>query len=128
MLDFEEALQFFATTDPVLADLMQRVMYDPAMNLRNPVRATPDQYVFRLYRSIISQQISTKAADKILERLIAGPEGKVLDIGDRNQAQKAHDKLFGARPAADLSPREIPRYLRRVRAFRPQRTRPGSSF
>jgi DNA-3-methyladenine glycosylase II len=80
MLDFEEALHFFTISDPVLADLMERVMQDTALQLRNPVKAKPDQYVFRLYRSIISQQISTKAASKILERFLQL-------VGDPHDAQ-----------------------------------------
>ncbi len=43
---------------------------------KNPIhrvikKAGPHEYVFHLYSSIISQQISTKAADKILERFLA---------------------------------------------------------
>jgi hypothetical protein len=47
------------------------------------------------------------AADKILERLTAGPNGKVGDANDdRSQAQAAHDALFHFKPGKELTPRE----------------------
>jgi len=47
------------------------------------------------------------AADKILERLTAGPNGKVADVGDDwNQAQAAHNALFKVKPGKEMSARD----------------------
>ena len=47
------------------------------------------------------------AADKILERLTAGPDGKVADAGDdRSKAQAAHNRLFVVRPGKEVSGRD----------------------
>ena len=47
------------------------------------------------------------AADKILERLTAGPNGKVVEAGDDwNKAQAAHNALFISRPGKEMSARE----------------------
>ncbi len=48
------------------------------------------------------------AADKILDRLTAGPDGKVADAGDdRGKAQRAHDALFFVKPGKDAPPRDV---------------------
>lgn len=47
------------------------------------------------------------AADRILERLTAGPNGKVADAGDdRNRAQLAHNLLFAVKPDKERPTRE----------------------
>lgn len=50
------------------------------------------------------------AADKILARLTAGPNGKVPELGDdRAQAQRAHDTLFAVHPGKEMGAREAAR-------------------
>ncbi len=49
-------------------------------------------------------------ADKILERLTAGPDGKVADANDdRSKAQAAHNALFRLKPGASLMGRDAAR-------------------
>ena len=67
MIDYSGALEHFKKVDPVLASAAQAyVSREP----RIPQKAEPHEYTFHLYSSIISQQISTKAADKILGRFL----------------------------------------------------------
>lgn len=54
--------------DPLLEAAYQRYL---AKSPRVIVKARAHEYPFHLYSSIISQQISTKAAEKILERFLA---------------------------------------------------------
>lgn len=50
------------------------------------------------------------AADKILERLTAGPNGKVAEAGDDwSRAQAAHNALFAVKPGKEISAREAAR-------------------
>ena len=50
------------------------------------------------------------AADKILERLTAGPNGRVADGNDdTNKAQAAHNALFRVKPGKEMPPREAAR-------------------
>ena len=70
MIEFNDALQHFEKTDPVMATAAKKFLsHNPIP--RTIVKAKSHEYAFHLYSSIISQQISTKAADKILERFLA---------------------------------------------------------
>lgn len=66
MIDYAAALTHFKQTDPVL--------YAAALNAKDtlsvPHKGNRHDYVFHLYSSIISQQISVKAADAILKRFL----------------------------------------------------------
>ncbi len=70
MLDFDAAYTHFLQADTLLADLLQTYRTDPNRPLTTPSKADSSDYVQRLYQSIISQQISTKAASKIRERFL----------------------------------------------------------
>lgn len=69
MTDFIAAHQHLETTDPVLASVLKRYAAKKPLP-RKVKKAAAHEYTFHLYSSIISQQISTKAADKILERFL----------------------------------------------------------
>jgi DNA-3-methyladenine glycosylase II len=66
VIDFEKAKAFFRQADPVLFAYSKKV---PTLAI--PRKATPSSYAFHLYSSIISQQISVKAADAILQRFLS---------------------------------------------------------
>lgn len=66
MIDYTAALAHFKKADPTLYEAALK--YDGANKL--PKKAKPHDYAFHLYSSIISQQISTKAADAILKRFL----------------------------------------------------------
>lgn len=66
MIDYPAALVHFKRVDPLLYAVA--VKYGDALTM--PQKAKPHDYVFHLYSSIISQQISTKAADAILKRFL----------------------------------------------------------
>lgn len=51
------------------------------------------------------------AADNILDRIVAGPDGRVPDKGDSDLAQRAHDALFGKKSYAQSAPREAARRI-----------------
>ncbi len=67
MIDFAAALAHFKTNDAV----MYAVAKIHIKKLTKPLKVQPSDYAFHLYSSIISQQISTKAADAILKRFLA---------------------------------------------------------
>jgi DNA-3-methyladenine glycosylase II len=64
MIDYPTALAHFKVADPVLYAAAQKNA--PTL----PTKAKPHDYAFHLYSSIISQQISVKAADAILSRFL----------------------------------------------------------
>lgn len=70
VIDTAAALRCFAQNDPVMAELLQL-----ALNARYPIAIpTPKQehqYFASIVSSIISQQISTKAADAVRSRVLA---------------------------------------------------------
>lgn len=68
-MNHKQALKHFEATDPLLAAAF--TTYLAHIGPRSVEKITPSEYAFHLYSSIISQQISTKAADKILERFLA---------------------------------------------------------
>jgi DNA-3-methyladenine glycosylase II len=67
--DFLAALNHFTTVDPVLADCLRKAL-SHANPITMPRKASPNNYTFHLYSSILSQQISVKAADAILKRFL----------------------------------------------------------
>lgn len=69
MIDFNIAYTYFVKHDPTLAGYMAQALksFNPPTV---PQKISSNEYLFHLYSSIISQQISTKAADKILERFL----------------------------------------------------------
>lgn len=70
MHNISAVLAYFNTTDSKMAVIVRD--YAAATSKRHdPVKIPSSEYAFHLYSSIISQQISTKAADKILERFLA---------------------------------------------------------
>lgn len=70
MIVTHEALLHFAKTDPNMAAAAEKFLTRTPLP-RTITKAKVHEYGFHLYSSIISQQISTKAADKILERFLA---------------------------------------------------------
>lgn len=67
-IDTHAALQYFHTTDPVMATLVERALIHPEP-IRLPTPIKPTEYFARIVQSIISQQISTHAARTIHQRL-----------------------------------------------------------
>lgn len=66
MIDYPAALAYFKSNDPVL----YAAAHKHGNDLTLPVKAKPHDYAFHLYSSIISQQISVKAASAILKRFL----------------------------------------------------------
>lgn len=69
MIDFTAAQKHFQKADPALARTMQKFLSKNPLP-RNIKKAAIHEYASHLYTSIISQQISTKAADKIRGRFL----------------------------------------------------------
>jgi len=69
MIDFKSAHAHIQQHDPALAELFSAYLAKSPLP-RTITKATSQEYAFHLYSSIISQQISTKAADKILHRFL----------------------------------------------------------
>lgn len=69
MKDAQTALAHFESVDPIMAGLARRALAsaDPPL-LRKPVR--PELYFYELAESIVSQQLSTKAASTIWGRFV----------------------------------------------------------
>lgn len=69
MIDFNAAYVYFNSTDKVMAGALHKSLHSvhpPSV----PVKIPSSEYAFHLYSSIISQQISVKAADAILKRFL----------------------------------------------------------
>jgi DNA-3-methyladenine glycosylase II len=69
VIDFEAALRHFEKADPVMAGAFKAYLAKAPLP-RTITKADPHEYAYHLYSSIISQQISTKAADAILKRFL----------------------------------------------------------
>ena len=81
------ALTHLSAADPVMSQLI---------NARGPlVLTSTDDYFFTLLGSIVSQQLSSKAAATILDRVVALFPGKPSSSGAR-RSRRASD-LQGAR-------------------------------
>lgn len=75
-IDLNAAMQHFTQTDPRMAELLRDALSasDP---IAIPQAKAPSQYFESIVASIISQQISTKAADAVRERVTAHLDGKI---------------------------------------------------
>lgn len=75
-------------TDPVMAQLVERMIQDE----RVPVlqKKEPEQYLEYLFRSIVSQQLSIKAADTIYKRFVALLDG---DLAPETVLSKSFEEL-----------------------------------
>lgn len=69
MIDFLAALNHFKKTDPAIATCLESAL-GPHKPIQVPTKIKTSEYTFHLYSSIISQQISVKAADAILKRFL----------------------------------------------------------
>jgi DNA-3-methyladenine glycosylase II len=105
VIDFEKAKVFFKKADPVLFAYSKKVS-----TLAVPSKAASSSYVFHLYSSIISQQISVKAADAILQRflsLVGNPYDPVCvlahDIEDFRAIGLSRQKASYIRSIAELT-------------------------
>ena len=109
MVNFDLAIQHFKKVDLLLADITTKMLKNN--NLPGTTSKTkPTAYVFHLYSSIISQQISTKAADKILERflgLVGDPHDAAnilkYDIDDLRSIGLSRQKASYIRSIAELT-------------------------
>lgn len=105
MIDIEKAKAFFKKADPILYAYSKKVP-----SLTAPRKATPNSYAFHLYSSIISQQISVKAADAILQRfltLVGDPHSPTCvlahDIEDFRAIGLSRQKANYIRSIAELT-------------------------
>lgn len=69
-INLTEAKTHFKQTDPTMYGLLQRAM-NAAHPIAIPKKKSPDEYFGSIVTSIISQQISTKAADAVRARVEA---------------------------------------------------------
>lgn len=68
--DTRRALKHFTVVDPILASLLKAgLTAKPGLGIAFPAPRPPDQYFHSIVRSIVSQQISTKAAASVFTRL-----------------------------------------------------------
>ena len=67
MIDLVAARQHFTNTDPILSTTLEAILARPN-GLEIPEPMPTDQYFMRLCRSVVSQQLSVKAAQTIWER------------------------------------------------------------
>lgn len=87
----EQAILHFQTTDPVMAALaMAAVNHEKPPRVLTP--AKPDLYFIELAESIVSQQLSVKAAGTIWGRLV----NIVGTIEPASILQKSHEELRSA--------------------------------
>ncbi len=75
LIDTTEALKYFKKNDVVMAKLLDYSL-NSLSPLRIPTAKKPKEYFGSIVSSIVSQQISTKAADSIRNRVI-GAVGKL---------------------------------------------------
>ena len=68
-IDTTAAIKYFKTTDPIMALVVERAL-TAERPIAIPVRKPTDAYFGSIVTSIISQQISTKAADAIRGRVV----------------------------------------------------------
>lgn len=88
MTDYKPALKHFKNVDPIMAQLViAAASHAQPPVLRAPVK--PDQYFYELAESIVSQQLSVKAASTIWNRLVALTGG----VSPENILKKSHEEL-----------------------------------
>lgn len=109
MIDFLAALSHFKKTDQVMADCLVAAL-GPQKPIQAPIKIAASEYAFHLYSSIISQQISVKAADAILRRfleLVGDPHNaaNILahDIEDLRSIGLSRQKASYIRSIAELT-------------------------
>lgn len=81
-------VEYFKSFDPVIAVLIERMFQErrvPALQKKDP-----SQYAVSLYRSIVSQQLSVKAADTIFKRFESLLDG---DLSPENILSKSFEEL-----------------------------------
>jgi DNA-3-methyladenine glycosylase II len=69
-IDTDSALQYFKQHDPIMAELLLRALEAP-QPIAIPKPKPTSQYFSSIVSSIISQQISTKAATAVRQRVLA---------------------------------------------------------
>lgn len=70
LLDTQAALKHFTIIDQTMASLLEASLTAaPGLGITFPAPKPPDQYFHSIVRSIVSQQISTKAAASVFTRL-----------------------------------------------------------
>jgi DNA-3-methyladenine glycosylase II len=75
-IDLKAAARHFAATDPVMAQLLQDALTAPRP-ITLPQEKPVSEYFSTIVASIISQQISTKAADAVRGRVVAHLGGAI---------------------------------------------------
>jgi DNA-3-methyladenine glycosylase II len=75
-IDLKAAARHFAATDPVMAQLLRNALTAPRP-IMLPQQKPVNEYFSTIVTSIISQQISTKAADAVRGRVVAHLGGAV---------------------------------------------------
>lgn len=92
--DTHAALKHFSTTDPTLAALLTAGLNaPPGQGIELPTPKPPTAYFGSIVRSIVSQQISTKAADAVFGRIVA-------KVGGRSESRRV---AHGLSPEAILA-------------------------
>lgn len=76
--DTQGALKHFKATDPVMATLLGQALRSPAP-IALPTPKAPSAYFASIVRSIVSQQISVKAADAVFGRVLTRVTGSGSD-------------------------------------------------
>ena len=76
IIDIQAAKQHFAATDPVMAQLLDNALSAPRPMLL-PKQRVASEYFSSIVASIISQQISTKAADAVRRRVLTHLGGTI---------------------------------------------------
>lgn len=109
MIDFSGALLFFEANDQRIAELLSMAL-SSKQQMQSPQKITASEYAFHLYSSIISQQISTKAASAILKRFLAlvgdphDPQNILVhDIEDFRSIGLSRQKASYIRSIAELT-------------------------
>lgn len=74
--DTQTALKHFSTVDPTLEQLLHAGLTAPTgQGIALPTPKPQSAYFGSIVRSIVSQQISTKAADAVFSRIVAAVDG-----------------------------------------------------
>jgi DNA-3-methyladenine glycosylase II len=72
----QAALKHFSIVDPIMAELLRRALADK-IPLTIPVPKKPEEYFARVVQSIVSQQISVKAAASVFGKIAALLENEI---------------------------------------------------
>jgi 3-methyladenine DNA glycosylase/8-oxoguanine DNA glycosylase len=74
-IDTRAALKHFKVADPMMATLLKQALHSPAP-IALPTAKVPSSYFTSIVRSIVSQQISVKAADAVFGRVVQRVTGQ----------------------------------------------------